>query len=105
MNMRLWIECGYCNEVGILLLGKQFGPNDLNVDFGDDTIPMVNVIKGARDMSQFSPCGGLIPCMPILKVFPRLGLIDRVHFLASAMISFHVPAHALLYSPPHCRSI
>ena len=30
-----------------------------------------------------------------IKVFPRFRLIDRVHFLASAMISFHAPAHTL----------
>ena len=70
MKMRLWIECGYCKRSEFFYLGNNLGPNDLIVDFGDDTLPMVNVIKGARNMSHFNPffslavVGGLIPCMP-----------------------------------------
>ena len=38
----------------LFYLGNNSAPNDLIVDFGDETLPMVNVIKGARYMFHFT---------------------------------------------------
>ncbi len=57
----------------LFYLGNNSGPNDLIVDFGDDTLPMVNVIKGVRDMSHFILFFPAKPRSSILRYFRAWG--------------------------------